>query len=184
MGFSADSGQHTGQSGVLLTLERFNQMADAEARAALGECCGSTEWVDAMVDRRPFQSESQLLDAADETWQRLTETDWRQAFASHPQIGAARSADDSSHAPWSQQEQAGMKDAGDATRQAMADGNRAYREKFGYIFIVCATGKSSDEMLAILAERLKNDAATEIRIAAEEQRKITRLRLQKMLAPE
>ena len=77
-----------------------------------------------------------------------------------------------------------MQDAVDATRQAIAEGNRRYQEKFGYICIVCATGKSSDEMLAILAERLKNDPATEIRIAAAEQRKITRLRLQKMLAPE
>ncbi len=163
-------------------------MADAEAHAALIECCGSSAWADAMLVRRPFHSQSHLLDAADETWERLTETDWRQAFASHPQIGAApgaaKTGGDGLHARWSRQEQAGIQDAGDATRQAVADGNRAYREKFGYTYIVCATGKSSDEMLAILADRLKNDDATEIRIAAEEQRKITRLRLLKMLAVE
>ncbi|HME00365.1 MAG TPA: 2-oxo-4-hydroxy-4-carboxy-5-ureidoimidazoline decarboxylase [Terriglobia bacterium] len=163
-------------------------MADAEARAALGECCGSTAWAHEIVVRRPFRSESHLLDAADETWQRLTETDWRQAFASHPQIGAAlgaaRTGGDGVHARWSQREQAGMENAGEATRQAIADGNCVYREKFGYIYIVCATGKSSDEMLAILTERLQNDAASEIRVAATEQSKITRLRLQKMLAPE
>jgi 2-oxo-4-hydroxy-4-carboxy-5-ureidoimidazoline decarboxylase len=165
-------------------LEQFNSMAAAEARAALMECCGSTVWAHEMVGRRPFRSESHLLDAADETWGRLTETDWRQAFASHPQIGAARTDGDGLHARWSRQEQAGMQDAGDATRQAIADGNRAYREKFGYTYIVCATGKSSDEMLAIVTERLQNDSAREIRVAANEQSRITRLRLQKMLAPE
>jgi 2-oxo-4-hydroxy-4-carboxy-5-ureidoimidazoline decarboxylase len=171
-----------------LTLEQFNSMAAVEARAALGECCASTAWAEAMVARRPFRNGSQLLDAADETWQKLTESGWRQALTSHPEIGAAfrsgRTGGDGLHASWSRQEQSGMYDAGDATRQAIADGNRAYREKFGYTYIVCATGKSSDEMLAVLKERLRNEAATEIRIAAEEQRKITRLRLQKMLAPE
>ncbi len=163
-------------------------MADAEARAALIECCGSTAWALEMVVRRPFRSESHLLDAADEAWEKLTEVDWRQAFASHPQIGAAlgtaRTGGDGLHVRWSRQEQAAMENAGDATRQAMADGNRAYREKFGYIYIVCATGKSSDEMLAILTERLQNDPASEIRVAATEQSKINRLRLQKMLASE
>jgi len=163
-------------------------MADAEARAALGECCGSTAWADAMLLRRPFRGESQFLEVADETWGSLTETDWRQAFASHPQIGAtpgaSKASGDGLHARWSREEQAGMQDAADATRPAIADGNRAYRERFGYIYIVCATGKSSDQMLAILTGRLRNDTATEIRIAAEEQRKITRLRLQKMLTVE
>ena len=122
------------------------------------------------------------METAQEISESLTAGDWREAFASHPQIGARRIEGERLHSPWSRNEQAGMEDAADATRQAISDGNRKYREKFGYIYIVCATGKSSDEMLAILTERLRNDASTEIRIAAAEQRKITMLRLEKMLA--
>jgi OHCU decarboxylase len=129
-----------------------------------------------MVARRPFYGESDLLDAADEIWWGLTETDWREAFASHPLIGEVRPCGGSS-----QQEQIGMQASSPPTRAALARLNRAYLEKFGYIYIVCATGKPGDEMLAILEPRLPNHPAAEIRIAAEEQSKITRLRLSKML---
>lgn len=153
-------------------------MREEEARAALFECCGSAVWADAMVRQRPFREESDLLNGADEVWWQLSEEDWHEAFASHPQIGATNGA----HQRWSPREQSGMQNASAATRSAIAERNRAYLEKFGYIYIVCATGKSSDEMLAILEERLGSDPATEIRTAAEEQGKITRLRLSKMLS--
>jgi 2-oxo-4-hydroxy-4-carboxy-5-ureidoimidazoline decarboxylase len=130
-----------------------------------------------MVARRPYHGESDLLDAADEFWWGLTETDWREAFASHPEIGDVRPCSGGS----SQQEQFGMQASSARTRAALARLNRAYLVKFGYIYIVCATGKTGEEMLAILEMRLPNDPATEIRIAAEEQSKITRLRLSKML---
>ncbi len=160
-----------------MTLAQLNQMREEKARAVLLECCGSAVWAEAMVRQRPFRQESDLLNAADEVWWRLSEEDWREAFASHPQIGANGALQ-----RWSPREQSGMQNASAATRSAIAERNRVYLEKFGYIYIVCATGKSSEEMLAILEERLGNDPATEIRTAAAEQSKITTLRLRKMLS--
>lgn len=160
-----------------MTLAQFNRIREAEARAALRECCGSTAWVGAMVARRPFATESDLLDAADDLWWKLKEADWQEAFGCHPQIGA-----NGSQQRWSKQEQSGMKNVREDTRRDIHERNFIYLEKFGYIYIVCATGKASEEMLAALKERLHNDPATEIRIAAKEQSKITRLRLSKMLS--
>jgi len=159
-----------------LPLESFNHIPEQEARAALHECCASIGWVEAMIARRPFKNEAGLLSAAEEIWWRLGEADWLEAFAGHPQIGAGESDQ-----RWPDQEQSGMRTAGAGTKFSMEQGNRAYFEKFGYIYIVCATGKTGEEMLAILNERLKNDRATEIRAAASEQIKITQLRLRKML---
>ncbi len=130
-----------------------------------------------MVARRPFATESDMLDAAEKVWRRLNGADWREAFASHPQIG-----EDGTDQRWSQQEQSGMRSADLDTRRKIAEANRAYLKTFGYIFIVCAAGKTSEEMLAILKARLKNDPAKEIRIAAGEQGKITRLRLRKIVS--
>jgi 2-oxo-4-hydroxy-4-carboxy-5-ureidoimidazoline decarboxylase len=161
-----------------LTLENFNRISEYDARAALHECCASTEWVRAMAARRPFTSEAGLFSAADEIWWKLGEADWREALAGHPQIGAGHAQQ-----RWSNQEQSGMLSAGGDTKLSMEKGNRAYFEKFGYIYIVCATGKTGTEMLADLIERLKNEPATEIRIAATEQSKITQIRLRKMLTP-
>jgi len=152
-------------------------MAEEKARSALLECCGSNSWAGTMLRRRPFGKESDLLASADEVWWNLSEKDWLEAIACHPQIGA-----NGSQHRWSQQEQAGMRDAYPATWNAISELNSAYLEKFGYIYIVCATGKSGEEMLTILKERLNNDSVTEVRTAAEEQRKITRLRLSKMLS--
>jgi 2-oxo-4-hydroxy-4-carboxy-5-ureidoimidazoline decarboxylase len=159
-----------------LTLDSFNHNPEQEQRAALHECCASISWVAAMIARRPFQNEADMLSAADEIWWKLGEADWREAFAGHPQIGAGESDQ-----CWSDQEQSGMRNAGAGTKFAMLQGNRAYLEKFGYIYIVSAIGKTGEEMLAILNERLKNDPATEIRAAATEQSRIIQLRLRKML---
>ena len=165
-----------------MNLRELNTATTEAARASLRECCGSAAWVDAMLVRRPFGSEIDLLRAAEEAWWRLAERDWREAFASHPQIGVRSHArPKGSSENWSQQEQSGMDGVSASTRDAMVRGNRSYFKKFGYIYIVCAAGKTCDDMFAILTERLKNDPVAEIRIAAAEQNKITSLRLKRML---
>lgn len=158
---------------------RLNALPDAEARAALRRCCASTAWVEAMLRRRPFGDDAALFDAADESWWSLDADDWLEAFAGHPRIGE-REATASEAAEWSREEQSGVAGAAAETRRALAEANRAYEEKFGRVFLICATGKSAAEMLAALRERMANDPETELRVAAEEQRKITRLRLEKL----
>ena len=164
-------------------LARLNALDAAEAERELLKCCGSTEWARALAAQRPFGEPRELAAAADEIWWSLGERDWLEAFAAHPKIGGKRAAREqgAQSATWSEQEQSGARDAEQATLDELAEANRAYEEKFGHIFIVCATGKSADEMLALLRARLPNDAATELRNAAEEQSKITKLRLEKLL---
>lgn len=164
-------------------LIQLNALADEEARVKLTRCCGATAWVREMVARRPFADVAQLLQAADDIWWRLTPADWLEAFTHHPKIGdlsslRAKFADTQS---WAAGEQASVQQASEAVLQRLATGNSAYEAKFGYIFIVCATGKSAPEMLALLEERLPNDPDSELHIAAEEQRKITQIRLHKLL---
>ena len=168
-------------------IARLNALPAAEAEAELLNCCGSTEWALRMVARRPFAADEnglrELFGAADRIWQELSPQDWLEAFSRHPKIGerAAAKPGSAQVQRWSEQEQSAARSAGEAIRQALAGANREYEKKFGYIFIVCATGKTSEEMLAILKQRLQNDSDTELRIAAEEQRKITSLRLEKLL---
>jgi 2-oxo-4-hydroxy-4-carboxy-5-ureidoimidazoline decarboxylase len=149
------------------------------ARELLSRACGSTRWVDRMMERRPFGSDARLLRAARIEWFGLTEADWLEAFSHHPQIGdrASLAARFPATHDLSAKEQAGVGRAGDDVLSALAEGNATYLDRFGFIFIVCATGKTAEEMLAVLRERLKNNRATELRIAAEEQAKITALRL-------
>jgi 2-oxo-4-hydroxy-4-carboxy-5-ureidoimidazoline decarboxylase len=158
---------------------RIDEASPAEARRLLTASCGAARWVDGMVRRRPFGSHQAILAAARDAWWSLESSDWREAFAHHPKIGdkeALRARFATTRAR-SESEQAGVSSASEATLAALAHGNRDYEERFGYIFIVCATGKSAQEMLALLQARITNDPATEIRIAAEEQSKITALRL-------
>lgn len=163
-------------------LAALNALPPQLAEAALLACCGSTRWARRMVIRRPFESLEELLEASGAIWQELAPEDWREAFSRHPKIGdKPRQASDTERG-WSQQEQAAAKLTSELTAATLAEGNRAYENRFGYIFIVCATGKSAEEMLAILQQRLQNDADTELRMAAEEQQKITELRLRKFLA--
>lgn len=150
-----------------------------ESRRLLNRACGSSRWVDRMLARRPFGSRSALLSAADEEWRALGEEDWREAFTHHPTIGdreSLRQRFPETHA-LSAREQSGVDGAPDAVLDALAEGNRRYEQKFGYIFIVCATGLSADSLLAMLTDRLVNDPAREIQIAGAEQAKITALRL-------
>jgi 2-oxo-4-hydroxy-4-carboxy-5-ureidoimidazoline decarboxylase len=158
---------------------RFDLASREEAREKLRTCCGSARWVDGMLRARPFGSREGMLAAAREQWFALTPEDWREAFDHHPRIGDRQSRRRRFAATrhLSAKEQAGVDDAPEEALTALADGNRAYEEKFGYIFIVCATGRTADEMVAMLRARLNNDPETEIRIAADEQAKITELRL-------
>ena len=164
-------------------LARLNSLGAAEAESELLRCCGSNAWARRMEAQRPFGDAQELLAAADEIWRSLGESDWLEAFAAHPKIGGRHAAreQDAQAQTWSEQEQSGARVAAQATLDELAAANRAYEEKFGHIFIVCATGKSAPEMLDILRARLPNDARTELVNAAEEQRKITRLRLEKLL---
>jgi 2-oxo-4-hydroxy-4-carboxy-5-ureidoimidazoline decarboxylase len=166
-----------------MTVEQLNRMPLAQARAALERCCGAGAWVETMCAARPFAGATALLDRAERAWRALGPGDWRQAFAHHPRIGDVASLRRrfAATAAWATDEQRGAAAASESTLAALADGNRRYEERFGYIFIVCATGKSAEEMRALLEQRLDNDPELELRVAAEEQMKITRLRLLKLL---
>jgi OHCU decarboxylase len=149
------------------------------ARAILLRACGSTRWVDRMMARRPFGTDKKLLFAARNEWFGLTEQDWLEAFAHHPRIGDRASLEARFPATHdlSAKEQAGVGAARSEVITALGEANERYLERFGFIFIVCATGKTAEEMLSLLRDRLNNDRATELRIAAGEQAKITAIRL-------
>jgi len=159
--------------------------AEAAAREVL-PCCGSHAWADALTAARPFADTQQLCEESDRIWAALPEQDWREAFDSHPRIGQqhARAATAESLA-WSSEEQRAAMSAGgsreDAAKLALAEGNRQYEERFGRIFIVCASGKSAAEILELLTGRIQNTAADELLEAAEQQRQITQLRLRRWL---
>ena len=154
---------------------RLNDASADEARALLHACCGSASWAERMLARRPFASLDALLATARETWFALSPADWLEAFNAHPRIGERSAFVSTRHL--SEREQSGAAAAAADVRAELAHLNREYELKFGYIFIVCATGKSAEEMVSLLRERLRNDAATEMPIAAGEQAKITALRL-------
>ena len=164
-------------------LDKLNAFSEEHAEAELLKCCGSRHFASAMTAARPFADVDELLTRADSTWRSLSPEDWLEAFRAHPKIGEKNAAAVQSEEArrWSAQEQSGIRNAATDTLAELAAGNQAYEQRFGFIFIVCATGKSSEEMLAILQERLQNDADTEIAVAAQEQRKITRLRFEKLL---
>jgi len=163
-------------------LTRWNQLPLKEAENELLPCCGSTAWASRISNRRPLENEAALLTASDEIWLGLSETDWLQAFRSHPRIGeSVTHASTAQSAAWPAQEQQKVADAADAVKIALAQGNREYERRFQHIFIVCATGKTASEILAILHRRLRHDAPTELREAAEQQRLITQIRLKKWL---
>ncbi len=170
---------------MLMTIDHLNELDPTEASAECTRCCGSSRWVREMISRRPFDSRDELFLKADIVWQSLTESDWKEAFTHHPKIGDVESLRKkfAGTATWASGEQSGAMSAPEETLKQLAEGNSLYEEKFGYIFIVCATGKSAGEMLGILRSRLPNSPDDEIHIAADEQEKITRLRLEKLLSP-
>lgn len=166
-----------------MSLEWLNELPANEAATEFAKCCGSKRWSEMMTDRRPYPNVEDLTNTANEIWQSLTQSDWLEAFRSHPKIGEKKAAEpvstQSTH--WSGQEQAGVDNAARDTIDELAQLNSEYENKFGFIFIVCATGKSAEEMLALLRQRLQNDYEAELPIAAAEQAKITELRLKKLI---
>ncbi len=163
-------------------IEKFNALSDAEARDALTRCCGSSRWVDQMTAARPAVSAETLHTMAAQIWRALDGTDWREAFTHHPRIGDASALRKKfATSSWASAGAKGASEASEATLTALADGNRIYEERFGYIFIVCATGKSAAEMLALLQARLDAHPDDELKTAAAEQEKILHLRIDKLL---
>jgi OHCU decarboxylase len=158
-------------------LAKWNAAPVEEAQTTLLKCCGSTRWAAHVAASRPFASKARLFSTADEVWRSLSAGDWLEAFHAHPRIGDSTSKTSS----WSAQEQAGMNAAVSALREAMSSANREYEARFGFIYIVCATGKTAEEMLSLLEARLANSREQELREAAEQQRQITQLRLRKWL---
>jgi 2-oxo-4-hydroxy-4-carboxy-5-ureidoimidazoline decarboxylase len=173
-----------------MTLHELNTLPKQQLKEELTKCCGSSAWVNKMLPFFPADDLVELLEDAEEQWYKCSEEDWKEAFTHHPKIGDVESLSDgllsekkkfASTAQWASGEQSGVNTASQKTIEVLAEDNKRYEKKFGYIFIVCATGKSAEEMLEILRSRLPNDPKEEIEIAADEQNKITKLRLEKLL---
>ena len=165
-------------------LSRWNLLPADEAVKEILPCCGSRVWADGMVASRPVEDVATLLATSDRIWRDLAAGDWLEAFQSHPRIGETRAAREFSARSqgWSAQEQRHAAESNNSLKQALAQGNRKYEQRFDRIFIVCATGKSAEEILANLRQRLNNDDATELQESAEQQRQIAQIRLRKWLA--
>ncbi|MCB2375986.1 2-oxo-4-hydroxy-4-carboxy-5-ureidoimidazoline decarboxylase [Hymenobacter sp. BT635] len=167
-----------------MTLPELNSRPAPARAEALAKCCGATAWVSRLNAIFPVPDADTLFAQASTIWHELAEADWREAFTHHPKIGDVNSLKEkfASTSQWAEGEQGAVKQASQNTLEALAAGNEQYEQKFGYIFIVCATGKSAEEMLALLQARLPNSPEQEIRVAMAEQDKITRIRLEKLLA--
>ena len=167
-----------------MTIDQLNRLSEADASAAFEQCCGAAQWVERMVYARPFETLAEVIETSDTIWEECDVDDYEEAFTHHPKIGDVESLSKkfANTKAWAVGEQKGVESADRTVIEKLAQGNTAYEEKFGYIFIVCATGKSAAEMLAMLEARMKNDPKDEILVAAAEQNKITRLRLKKLLA--
>lgn len=165
-----------------MNLETFNALPEAELRTKFSHCCGSANWVNGMIQAAPFSSIETLHLQADHIWATCTEADWLEAFTHHPKIGDVQSLRQKFEATanWASGEQQGVQSATDAVLQALAEGNEQYEKKFGFIFIVCATGKSAPEMLELLQARIHHSREEELLIARDEQHKITHIRLDKL----
>src|SRR5580704_9169341 len=164
------------------TLTAWNAADEATAFDAMIACCGSKRWARAMVALRPVSSVEMLSEEADRVWSRMEEPDWMEAFACHPRIGERKAAHAvAQSAAWSAQEQSSTTQAAELVMAELAAGNALYEERHGFTYIVCATGKSAEEMLSILNRRLASDRGAELREAAEQQRQITQIRLGKWL---
>lgn len=164
-------------------LEKINSLSAEEAKTQLLRCCGSQRWAEDMLAARPFPGKDQLIAKAEKAWFSLTPADWQEAFTHHPKIGDIDSLREhfAGTRDWAKLEQAGVGRANEEILTALSTGNKEYEAKFGYIFIISAAGKSAGDILRSLQDRLNNDRQSELVIAAEEQRKIMRLRLEKLL---
>lgn len=167
-------------------LAAWNIAGESEARVAMLACCGSKRWAAAMMARRYIASAAELSATADRVWSTMQESDWLEAFACHPRIGERKPALVAAHASsqsaaWSRQEQLSASVANEHVLADLAEGNQLYEQRFGFTYIICATGKSAAEMLTILKRRLASDRDAELREAAEQQRQIMQIRLGKWL---
>ena len=165
------------------TLAQLNAVPAHDAAQALEKCCGSSRWIRLLSDGRPYKSRTTLFATAKRIWFELEPDDWLEAFTHHPRIGdrdSLRTKFENTH-QWASQEQLDTATASEEVLESLVTMNRRYEEKFGYIFIVCATGKSAAEMLEILNQRIKNSENEELQIAATEQWKISEIRLNKLL---
>lgn len=162
---------------------KLNRLPEDGARAALLACCGSTRWASEVAALRPFWDVGQLLNIGRRVWNELPREDWLEAFRAHPKIGESRAERETGAEAraWSEGEQARAREAPEETLGALAQANREYEARFGFIFVVCAAGRTAEEMLALLRGRIDNDAEAELRVAAGEQWRITELRLRKFL---
>jgi OHCU decarboxylase len=163
-------------------LAEWNRLPSTDALAPVLACCGSRTFAEAVVRARPYPDAESLLAQSDEIWWALGESDWSEAFACHPRIGESASNTSHQFSAWSNQEQSRARDAAQTVLDSIATGNREYEARHGFIYIVCANGKSSEELLAILDRRLHNTTEAELLEAAEQQRQITHLRIRKWLA--
>jgi 2-oxo-4-hydroxy-4-carboxy-5-ureidoimidazoline decarboxylase len=167
-----------------MNLEELNKLSEKEAFAELFKCCGSTNWAKQLTAQRPFKSIAELLSSSDKIWLSCTVEDTLEAFSHHPKIGDLKNLEKkfAATSAWAGGEQAGVNHADKQTLMALAKGNEDYVLRFGYIFIVCASGKTASEMLGLLQARIHNDKNAELDIARAEQNKITHLRIEKLLA--
>ena len=163
-------------------LSAWNTLDADAAVAALLSCCAARRWAQEVAAHRPYATADDLLKAADNIWATMEESDWMEAFRAHPRIGERKAADATAQSTqWSRQEQSAAEAAREDVLTELADGNLRYEQLFGFTYIVCATGKSAEEMLHILQRRLVSDRQSELREAAEQQRQITQIRLRKWL---
>ena len=165
-----------------MDINLFNQLSRNDAQTELIKCCSSLSWVEKMVKGRPYDDFLDLVEKSEEVWFSLAKGDWLEAFSGHPKIGDINSLKKkfAETKRWANNEQAGMKSASDDIIKELAHYNDIYEKKFGFIFIVCATGKSAEEMLELIKRRYQNNPEEEIKIAVMEQNKITKLRLEKL----
>jgi 2-oxo-4-hydroxy-4-carboxy-5-ureidoimidazoline decarboxylase len=163
-------------------LSEWNKSSASDALDAMIACCGARRWAEGMVSSRPIASVQELSAMADRIWGKMEKVDWLEAFACHPRIGGRKAAHASTQSvAWSRDEQSSASTAREQVLEELAAGNAIYEERFGFTYIVCATGKSAEEMLTILNRRLGSDRAAELLEAAEQQRQITQIRLGKWL---
>jgi 2-oxo-4-hydroxy-4-carboxy-5-ureidoimidazoline decarboxylase len=167
-----------------MTLDQLNRLNEDDATAAFAQCCSAMRWVERMVIDRPFESLAEMLEISDRIWEECDVDDYLEAFDGHARIGDVESLAEkyASTKAWAGKEQSGIDGADRSLLDRLADGNKSYEEKFGHLFIMCATGKSGTEMCTMLETRMNNDPEHEIIVAAGEQNKITRIRLKKLLA--
>ncbi len=167
-------------------IEQINNYTKAEAVDAFMQCNTSECWCKKMEQSRPFSNAKSLSESADKHWKKSTEVELLQAFEGHPEIGDVSTLREKyrNTEKLAGHEQSGVNTATESTLQSLAQGNQDYKEKFGFIFIICARGKSADEMLELLLLRLSNSREQELENAAEEQRKITQIRIEKLLEKE